>query len=139
MLQSVIPFCLLALMNLSGCGTKAITRADLSSDFRELVSHASEAELFIEQVQAGKITAPFARAHAQYLAEQSNKAGEELNEVRSSPEIEQEFADYRRSLKSLSEQMNRLPGIIDNPTELTAARSALQTIRNGADKSRGHL
>src|SRR5258707_177073 len=92
---------ILVLMYSAGCSSKPVTPAELSSDFRLLISSAAEAELFVERIQAGKTTDSYARAHAAYLSAQSKEQTDRLRNARVAPGLEQMMAACMRQQELL--------------------------------------
>jgi hypothetical protein len=79
---------------LNGC-------SDANQAATQVVSIASEAELFIEFVQGGHATPTYAKTHPEYLKRLAQSASEEV-EKSGSQELEQEMQRLRSALDNLA-------------------------------------
>jgi hypothetical protein len=71
------------LTSLVACSpTKTVTADDLRSDLRLALSLASETELFIGQIESGRLAQEFRRGHADYLRDEAQRQARDLRKSR---------------------------------------------------------
>jgi hypothetical protein len=127
------------LVCLSGCGSRPVRADELSSDFHALASFSAETELFIDYLQNGKATGPYAREHSAYLAEEVREAQRDLAETTASSDLEKALTECRRLQSLLLNEQERLPASLADPHALDAIRQSVEDIRVAAGRSRGSL
>src|SRR5437879_1038833 len=86
----------LLLMGLAGCSPQSGTRERLSSELRVLSSLASESELFIGQIQEGKLTNAYAHSYASYLADSVHEEAEKLRQTTPAAGLERPWAECEK-------------------------------------------
>ena len=130
---------LAALVCLAGCARKPVTASELSSELTSIESNASESELFIQELRAGKMTGPFARAHTTYLAVEIADARQKLDSAPAGSGLEQKLAETRDQVRLLSDQVTRLSSSLNQPRQLDEIEQNIKRIHDRLKKMRAAL
>lgn len=138
-MYSKVYFVCIVLMCVAGCARGPITAAELASDFRQLASSAAETDLFIGQLQKGKLTRAFAEAHAAYLRGDVKEAQQSVEKAIPAAGLEPAFHEYRQQQSLLWEQLNHLSANLNDPRVLKTVRQTTIQIQRDCDEARARL
>ena len=121
-----------------GCAPKSIRASQLSSSLRSLESYASEVELLIEYIQAGKATEQYERGHLLYLADQVRDASQELD-APAGPGLDLPLATSRQQYQLLQDQILLVSVNFGDPVALASIQENLKSIQEASDRARRRL
>ena len=93
--------CLVAGIMLGCSHSRSIDSKQLKQELTASSSLAAEAGLLADSVASGRLTATFAREHAQYLQDKIKKELDELEQKTPEPEVAGEFRQTLDSLRKM--------------------------------------
>jgi hypothetical protein len=93
---------LLGLILVSCSHTKTISREERRSDLLAAISLASETELFIDQLQEGRVTQTFAEVHIAYLHREASRSADRLRQAPADERMTGAIEKSRAHLDSLT-------------------------------------
>jgi hypothetical protein len=121
--------CLIAMLVFVSCGpAKTITTDELRSHLLSAVSLASETDLFIGQIEEGRVLQQFRVGHADYLREEARRQAQELRESRSDSGDTKAHALCAEQLELLIHELT-LIRVPNHDETLPGARQRVQDIR----------
>jgi hypothetical protein len=111
--------------------SKTISRDELRSDLLSAASLASETELFIDQLQEGRVTPAFAEGHLAYLDKEALRSEKELGQARAGAveRIASAVEIGRAQLAFLTKVLTDLRENNGNKESLSAGRQQAAKIR----------
>ena len=114
---------LIALLALTSCtATKTETDADIRSDLRSALSLALETNLFIRQIDGGRVLAQFQAAHAGYLSEEARRQLKKVRESEKGTKEAGKSALCTEQLEMLSGELELIGTRTDHGTLAEAER-----------------
>jgi hypothetical protein len=128
MKRSVLNF-IAVLVFMSPASAKTITAEELRSHLLSALSLASETELFIGQMEEGRILQQFRMGHADYLREEARREAQEMRESRSDSGDAKAPARYAEQLELLIHELTLIRVPNDDDETLPGARQRVQAIR----------
>jgi hypothetical protein len=112
------------------CSTpKTISRNDLRSNLLTAISLASETELFIGQLQRGRIAPVFAEGHLAYLGKEVSRLADELCQARADEATAAALETLRSQLDSLGSTLSDLKEKSGDRERLSVGRQQTVGIR----------
>jgi hypothetical protein len=118
-----------ALTLVSCSGPKTISRDELRSDLLAAISLASETQLFINQLQEGRVTPAFAKGHLGYLGTEGSRLDDELRQAKADEGLAGALGNGRAQLDSLTTMLADLKRKTGNKESLSAGRQQVTRIR----------
>jgi hypothetical protein len=120
---------LIAVLVFVSCASaKTISAEELRSQLLSALSLASEADLFIGQVEEGRVLQRFRIAHADYLREEARRQAQELRESQSGSGHTKSFTLCAEQLELLSHELTLIK-VPKQELALPAARQRVEAIR----------
>jgi hypothetical protein len=108
-----------------GCGeSKPITDEELRSEIQSIISIASEANLFLAQVQQQKVTRTFASEHLKYLTDQNDETLSDLAKASGTQRNDSILRETRAEARQLSAELATLSTSVSKPSFDSANRIA---------------
>src|SRR5437868_11441115 len=121
--------CFIAVLAFVSCALpKTITTDELRSHLLSALSLASETDLFIGQIEEGRVLQRFRIAHADYLREEARRQAQELRESRSDSRQTRTLALCAEQLEHLIHELT-LIRVPNHDETLPAARQRVEAIR----------
>ena len=116
------------LVFISAASAKGITEKELRSHLLSALSLASETELFIDEMEEGRILQQFRMGHADYLRQEARRQAQEMRESRSDSGYTGAPARCVEQLELLIHELTviRVP---NHDETLPGARQRVQAIR----------
>jgi hypothetical protein len=108
---------------------KTISRDELRSDLLAAISLASETELFIDQLQEGRVTPAFAEGHLAYLDKEASRSENELGQARAGERMTGTLEVGRAQLASLATMLADLKENSSNKESLSTGRQQALKIK----------
>jgi len=126
------------LVFVSAASAKTIKAEELRSHLLSALSLASETELFIGQIEEGRILQQFRMGHADYLRQEARGQAQEMRESRSDAGDTRAPARCAEQLELLIQELTliRMPS---HDETLAAARQRVQAIREALRASEASL
>jgi len=126
------------LVFVSAASAKTIKAEELRSHLLSALSLASETELFIGQIEEGRILQQFRMGHADYLQEEARRQAQEMRESRSDSGDTRAPARCAEQLELLIHELTviRVP---NHDETLAGARQRVQAIREALKASEASL
>jgi len=123
------------LVFVSAASAKTIKAEELRSHLLSALSLASETELFIGQIEEGRILQQFRMGHADYLRQEARRQAQEMRESRSDSGDTRAPARCAEQLELLIHELTviRVP---NHDETLAGARQRVQAIREALKASR---
>jgi len=123
------------LVFVSAASAKTIKAEELRSHLLSALSLASETELFIGQIEEGRILQQFRMGHADYLRQEARRQAQEMRESRSDSGDTRAPARCAEQLVLLIHELTviRVP---NHDETLAGARQRVQAIREALKASR---
>ena len=123
------------LVFVSAASAKTIKAEELRSHLLSALSLASETELFIGQIEEGRILQQFRMGHADYLQQEARRQAQEMRESRSDSGDTRAPARCAEQLELLIHELTviRVP---NHDETLAGARQRVQAIREALKASR---
>ena len=112
----------------SWVGAKASTNDETHSDLRSALSLASETDLFISQIESGRLLSRFQTAHADSLIDEARR---QAKEARSSAEKRPDAKTFRLCAEQLEQLAGAVASIRTRPDSETLAgvRREVEAVR----------
>jgi hypothetical protein len=122
-------FSIVSLALVSSAQAKTLTNEELRSVLQSALSLASETELFIGQIENGRLLPRFQAGHADYLRDAAMQQASELRE--SSPESGdiKIVATCAEQLESLAHELALISTLSGNNEALAKAREQVEAIK----------
>ena len=126
------------LVFVSAASAKTIKAEELRSHLLSALSLASETELFIGQIEEGRILQQFRMGHADYLRQEARRQAQEMRESRSDSGDTRAPARCAEQLELLIHELTviRVP---NHDETLAGARQRVQAIREALRASEASL
>jgi hypothetical protein len=139
MLRATCAAVLISAMLLSGCsGQRTLTDDKLKSAATEIISIASEGELFAAAAAEYHAPAKYAEGHPEYLRKQAQSIVRELAQGQPQGDAKPQFDQLRHAVTRLIETLDALPASTGD-RRWQQSRSQLDEIRRKADEIRRTL
>src|SRR3569832_1714535 len=107
------------ILALSACsGSKTLGFEEIRSNFLEASSAAAETLTFIDHVRQGRVTANFARGHAENLHEQIEQQIEELGKARPEAQFQADVNRCHGDLEQLRANVDQVASSLANDDSL---------------------
>jgi len=120
---------LIALLALTSCaGTETKSASELHSDLRSALSLASETNLLIAQIEAGRLLPHFQREHANYLRKEALRQAKEVRDSGNGATDSNKVALCAEQLDILSRELGSIATSSDRDT-LVKADNEVENIR----------
>jgi hypothetical protein len=131
---------LLLLLALTGCSRKkTLTPDDLKSQLTSAISFASEEEMFIDYIRAGRATSNFAEQHAAYLDAEIERSADELNKAVPESGTGSELQRCRIQLNQLREELWKVGIHRGDSNALSASKARVEAIRHDLEQAKSAL
>ena len=122
------------------CSPQSVASPDeLRSNLNSAVSFASEAETFIDYALEGRTTRHYAEGHLDYLGEEINQLGKELNNAHPPANAGPTVQECRRELALLYHEVKAVRAEIRNPQALESSKVRIANIRATLQKAKSSL
>lgn len=122
-------FLFVAVLVLTSCApAKTKTNEDLRSDLRSALSLASETELFIGQIERGRLLRQFRTAQADYLRDEALRQAKEARDSETDGDTKR-FALCAGQLEALSRELKSIRVQTDGGT-LAETRQRVEDVKN---------
>ena len=118
---------------------KTVDREKLRSELLSSISFASETELFFERVMQGRITARFAEAHAEYLADEIEREANELREAVPTRDIDPQFKECKRQTELLAHEVTASKTLVMDKPALAEVIQRIANIRQILQSTKSSL
>jgi hypothetical protein len=120
---------LLACFAFNSCShAKTMSRDELRSSILAAVSLASETEVFIDQLEEGRVTDAFAQGHLNYLSNEVMRSANELRQARTESQLGDALLTSRMETDSLAKTLSDLKAKASDAESLTATRNKVARI-----------
>jgi hypothetical protein len=130
----------LSLLLLAGCaGKKTITPDELRSQIGSAISLASETETFLDYVRQHRSTRPYSAGHLNYLADEADRASQDLQKSVPPANAEQQFQTCLTQLRELVKQLTAVRSSLDNRDALAVATTRITHIRKALEQAKSSL
>jgi hypothetical protein len=130
----------LLLFACTGCSrNKVITPDDLKSHLTSAMSFASEEEMFIDYIRAGRSTRNYAEQHAAYLDAEIARLADELAKAVPQPATESALQQCRIQLNQLRNELWNVRIHRGDQNALAASKSRLEKIRRDLEQAKSAL
>jgi hypothetical protein len=129
MLRATCVAVLLSATLLGGCsGQHTLNEDELKSTATEIISIASEGELFAAAAAEHHAPAKYVEGHPKYLRKEADEIAQELGQGRPEPNAKPQFDQLLDAVAQLSETLDRMPASATDP-RWQQSRSELNNIR----------
>jgi hypothetical protein len=126
----------LALAALLSCSRqKPLSRDELQSKLRSAESIAAETGTFIDYVQHGRATNPYATGHIEYLSSELSRIAKELHDSLPPADASAQFADGSRQVDALAAALSDLRSHIRQSNELAREQEQVARMRNALQRA----
>jgi hypothetical protein len=106
-----------ALLILLGCsGHQQLSREELKSIDREVISIAAEGELLADLVLQGRVTDLYANGHPEYLRKQAKDLSGQLEKGETDAQMQNELLRLRTTANELNHILAALPDHVNDPS-----------------------
>ncbi|MGH9574012.1 MAG: hypothetical protein ACRD40_10850 [Candidatus Acidiferrales bacterium] len=118
---------ILSLLTVASCANaKNLTSKDLSSEVLSAISLASETEMFVGQIQQGRLTQEFQYGYAGYLRDEAEREAKDLRTSTPQPAQMQAVRNCIAQLDLLARELDLIKRT--DKTRLPAIQKRVQTI-----------
>ena len=129
MLRATCVAVLLSATLLGGCsGQHTLNEDELKSTATEIISIASEGELFATVTAEHHAPAKYVEGHPKYLRKEADEIAQGLGQGRPEPNAKPQFDQLLDAVAQLSETLDRMPASATDP-RWQQSRSELNNIR----------
>jgi hypothetical protein len=118
---------------------KKLSNEELRSDFQSALSLASETELFIGQIEKGRLLAQFQASHADYLRDAAMRHASKLRESSRDSGDRKIVASCAEQFESLARELALLSTMSGNDEALPKARERVEAIKSSMTAARAEL
>ena len=130
----------LLLLVSTGCSRKkTLTPDDLKSQLTRAISFASEEEMFVDYIRAGRATSNFAEQHAAYLDAEIQRSADELAKAVPQPGTQSALQRCRIQLNQLREELWKVRIHREDKTALSATKARVEEIRRDLEQAKSAL
>ncbi len=130
----------LLLLVCTGCSRKkTLTSDDLKSQLTQAISFASEEEMFVDYLRAGRATSNFAEQHAAYLDAEVERSADELAKAVPQPGTQSALQLCRIQLNQLREELWSVRTHGEDKNALSAAKARVEEIRRDLEQDMSAL
>jgi hypothetical protein len=134
MLRPTVVFVLGFILALCACSRhKTLTRDDLRSELISAKSLAAEAEMFLDYVRQNRATKDYAQGHIEYLAKETERSREELQESSPAQGEEDALQQLSAQFDALRAELHSIRGRLDDQAALATAKEHIARIRQALD------
>jgi len=136
MLYATWTAALFSAMLLSGCsGHRSLNDDELKSAATEIISIASEGELFATVAAEDHAPAKYVKSHPEYLRKEATDIAKELAQGQPELDAKPRFDQLRHAVKHLVDTLDALPASPGDP-HWQQSQSELNDIRSEAERIR---
>jgi hypothetical protein len=130
----------LLLLVCTGCSRKkSLTSDELKSQLTRAISFASEEEMFVDYIRAGRATSNFAEQHAAYLDAEIERSADELANAVPPPGTQSALQRCRMQLNQLREELWKVRIHWDDNNALSTAKAHVEEIRRDLEQAKSAL
>ena len=130
----------LLLLICMGCSRKkTLTSDDRKSQLTQAISFASEEEMFVDYLRAGRATSNFAEQHAAYLDAEIQRSAGELAKAVPQSGTESALQRCRIQLNQLREELWNVRIHREDKNALSAAKARVEEIRRDLEQAKSAL
>jgi hypothetical protein len=130
----------LLLLISTGCSRqKTLTPDDLKSQLTRAISFASEEEMFVDYLHAGRATSTFAEQHAAYLDAEIQRSADELAKAVPQSGTESALQRCRIQLNQLRAELWNVRTHREDKNALSAAKARVEEIRRDLEQAKSAL
>jgi hypothetical protein len=116
-----------------------MSRDDLRSNLVSSISLAAEAGTFLEYALANRSTWAFAAGHLAYLAGQSGRISQELQQSAPTAALEPVLIQSRTQVNALSSELSIAQQALADPQKLSASHDRIMKIRTALQQAESSL
>jgi hypothetical protein len=132
-------FSVVTLALASSLQAKTLSNQELRSDLQSALSLASETQLFIGQIENGRLLPQFQAGHADYLRDAAIRQASELRESASEPGVTKIAATCAEQLELLARELALISTMSRNDEALPEARKRVEAIKGSIVAARAGL
>ena len=130
----------LLLLVSTGCSRqKTLTSDELKSQLTVAISFASEEEMFVDYLHAGRATSNFAEQHADYLDAEIQRSADELTNAVPQSGTESALQRCRIQLNQLREELWNVRIHREDKNALSATKARVEEIRRDLEQAKSGL
>ena len=130
----------LLLLVSTGCSRKkTLTSDELKSQFTQAVSFASEQEMFVDYLRAGRATSNFAEQHAAYLDAEIQRSADELAKAIPASGTQSALQLCRIQLNQLRAELWKVRMHREDKNALSADKARVEEIRRDLEQAKSVL
>ncbi len=130
----------LLLLVSTGCSRKkTLTSDELKSQFTQAVSFASEQEMFVDYLRAGRATSNFAEQHAAYLDAEIQRSADELAKAIPASGTQSALQLCRIQLNQLRAELWKVRMHREDKNALSADKARVEEIRRDLEQAKSGL
>jgi hypothetical protein len=118
---------------------KTVSDEELRSDFQSALSLASETELFVGQIEKGRLLAQFHAGHADYLRDAAMRHASKLRKSSRDAGDRKIVATCAEQLEFLARELALLSTMSGNDEALPKARQRVEAIKRSIAAARAEL
>src|ERR1051326_9126914 len=123
MSRAAVAFVIGFIVALCACSRqKTLSKDELRSQLTSAKSLTAETEMFLDYLRQHRPTKPFARGHVEYLTEEAERAGKELQGSSPAPGEEAAVQNVRAQFAALSAELHAIRGSLDDDAALGRAQ-----------------
>jgi|SRR6185437_7170379 len=131
---------ILLLLVCIGCSRKkTLTPDDLKSQLTRAISFASEEEMFVDYLHAGRATSKFAEQHAAYLDAEIERSVDELAKAVPQSGTQSALQRCRIQLNQLRQELWNVRTHRDDKNALSAIKARVEEIRRDLEQAKSAL
>ena len=119
--------------------TKTLTSEDLKSQLTRAISFASEEEMFVDYIRAGRATSNFAEQHAAYLDAEIQRSADELAKAVPQWRTQAALQRCRIQLNQLRQELWNVRTHRDDKNALSAIKARVEEIRRDLEQAKSAL
>ena len=130
----------LLLLVCTGCSRKkTLTPDELKSQLTSAISFASEEEMFVDYIRAGRATSNFAEQHAAYLDAEIQRSADELAKAVPQSGTQSALQLCRIQLNQLREELWNVRTQREDNNALSATKARVEEIRRDLEQAKSGL
>jgi len=130
----------LLLLVWTGCSQKkTLTSDELKSQLTRAISFASEEEMFVDYIRAGRATSNFAEQHAAYLDAEIQRSADELAKAVPQSGTQAALQRCRIQLNQLREELWKVRMQREDKNALSASEARVEEIRRDLEQAKSAL
>ena len=124
----------------TGCSRKkTLTSDELKSQLTRAVSFASEEEMFVDYIRAGRATSNFAEQHAAYLDAEIQRSADELAKAVPEQGTQSALRRCRIQLNQLREELWNVRKHREDKNALSTSKARVEEIRRDLEQAKSAL